>query len=455
VQANDLPWVRGVVIILRWAQNQSTDGSDLGVESNTTAGSYNYTNIETVITGYTSQTCGANLPGGGTPCIVGLIDGASSSASTNSNTPAYIYDQPWANTAPQAWVANSTYAYGQTVKYSSTYYQAQPASGSCSAGATPPTTAGACSWTSFGSTAPPQDATFSSSFPGTTNPNWPTSTTANINSATACGGSQCTDTLLQAGTPAAWETPVVQAKINWINAVMARVASQSYGTQVVYLRNSLGSGGENFTRNNTQMQLVCNNSSTCVQNAWVQAVTQIIAGAAAGKPSTATFALMTSISGGALGLTNAAADSMAAAAVANGINFGAQGMELTDVNAFAAGTTCTDDWCSLFKTYNGQVQYFELQMIAQSDPVCANGTTNSSTGCLPALLPLGSFLRYSETLFLEIYAQDYRCTYEATYTDSLCTSGNAPDIAYQQLFQQLFWAGVPSPPGYGLARGSH
>jgi hypothetical protein len=452
VQANDLPWVRGVVIIMRWAQNQVTNGLDLGVESNTVPGSYSFVNLDTVITGYTSQTCGASLPGGGTPCLVGLVDGSASSATVNANTPLYVFDQPWANAAPNPWVANSTYSYGWTVTYGGNYYQAQPASGTCSAGAVPPTTAGACSWTSFGSTAPPQDASFSSSNPGTTNPNWPVSTTANINSATACGGSACTDTLLQAGFPACWETPCLQAKVNWINNVMTHVANAPYASQVVYLRNSLGSGGENFTRNNTQLQLVCNNSSTCLQNAWVQGVSQIAAGTAAGKPANATFVGMTSISGGALGLTNANADSMAANAVANGLSFGAQGMQYSDLTAFAAGTACTDDWCALFKTYNGRTQLFELQTFAQSDPTCSTGT--SSTGCLDKLLPLGAFLRFGEPLYLEIYAQDYRCAYE-TYIDTLCTSGLAPYVTYQQLFQQLFWAGVPTPAGYGVARGSH
>jgi hypothetical protein len=453
VQLNDLPWVRGVLIILRWAQNQPTNGVDLGVESNTTAGSYNYANIDTVIEGYTSQNCGANLPGGAAPCLVALADGSSSSSTTNANIPLYVLDQPWANTAALPWVANSTYPYGWTVTYGGNYYQAQPTTGTCNAGAVPPTTPGTCVWTNFSTSAPPQDMSFSSSFPGTSNSSWPTNGNYNVNSATACGGGQCTDALLQAGFPAMFETPVLQAKINWINNVQLHLAQAPYASQLRYLRNAGGSGGENFPRNSAQLQLITGNSSTAMQNAWVQSVVQLIQGMRAGYPANATFGIETSISGGALGLSNANADSMAAAAVASGVNFGSQGMELSDVTAYQKGNACTDDWCALFTTYNGKTAFFELQMFAESDPSCS--TSVSPTGCLTALLWLGAQLRGTEPLYLEIYSQDYRGTYEPTFTDPQWTAGYAPSVSYQQLFQQLFWAGAPAPLGAGLASRTH
>ena len=101
-------------------------------------------------------------------------------------------------------------------------------------------------------------------------------------------------------------------------------------------------------------------------------------------------------------------------AVQNGIGFGSQGLEASDVNNCAGSTA---DWCSLFSEYTGRVP-LELQTLDQSCP-----TGECKTGSLVDLIPFG--VQNHATIF-EIYYQDWLRAYDPGYP------GYFP--AYQNIF---------------------
>jgi hypothetical protein len=442
----DLPYIAGVMIQIYWAQGQTVNGLDLGIESNSTQGSYNWTNFDTTINNYAAQTCGANLAGGGHPCYVALVDGSASNIpnnNPNSNTPQYVATQAAADALTPAW-APGTYSENLSVLYGGVYYQ-QNSGATC----TDVTFGSGCTWASTGAHAAPQNFAFSSGLPGTSNPNWPTSTNANINS-TTCNGAQCTATLLVAGFPAP-ETPILMAKKAFRAALLAHIKASSYSSNIVYLRVCIGEGGENWSRNNTQLQLLVGNNATRLQNQWLEYLylSESIA-VSLWKTAGVGFPLDGSFEGGQFGLTSGAADIMASYAAQLGLGMGQQGIQTNDVNNFAGGSSCSNDWCNVMQTYPNST-LFEMQSVGQSDPTNTTGPVKS----LIYLLPLYAQLRGNTKIYFEAWQGDLRCAYESGYSDSNgCTNGLAPVIAYQNLFQQL-QAGVPSPFASAMAPRTH
>jgi hypothetical protein len=102
-------------------------------------------------------------------------------------------------------------------------------------------------------------------------------------------------------------------------------------------------------------------------------------------------------------------------AVQNGIGFGSQGLEQSDVNNCAGSTA---DWCSLFNEYTGRVP-LELQTLGQSCP-----TGGCKTGSLDDLIP---FAVSNRATILEIYYQDWLTAFDPGYP------GYFP--AYQNILQ--------------------
>ncbi len=96
-------------------------------------------------------------------------------------------------------------------------------------------------------------------------------------------------------------------------------------------------------------------------------------------------------------------DYAAPIAVQNGIGFGSQGLELSDVNNCAGSTA---DWCDLFATYTGQVP-LELQTYLQSCP-----DNSCTTGSLVNLVP---WAVTNHATILEIYWQDWLVAYDPNY----------------------------------------
>lgn len=96
-------------------------------------------------------------------------------------------------------------------------------------------------------------------------------------------------------------------------------------------------------------------------------------------------------------------DYEAPVAVQNGIGFGSQGLQASDVNNCAGATA---DWCQLFGQYTGQVP-LELQTYAQSCP-----DNSCTTGSLVNLIP---FAVTNHATIFEIYYQDWLTAYDPNY----------------------------------------
>jgi hypothetical protein len=141
-------------------------------------------------------------------------------------------------------------------------------------------------------------------------------------------------------------------------------------------------------------------------------------------------------------------DFIAQVANQNGVSFGNQGLEASDITNYPS---CAGDWCNLFAQYpNTTVR--ELQTLGQSCPAsisssCPNNLS-SETGPLPPLLELATGLGGSGIPVpsvpandLELYYQDWLVAYDPDYANSLGVS-SSDQSAYQAAIQAAFGTGA-------------
>jgi hypothetical protein len=122
-------------------------------------------------------------------------------------------------------------------------------------------------------------------------------------------------------------------------------------------------------------------------------------------------------------------DFIASVAVSNGISFGNQGLEASDISNYP---NCGGDWCNIFAKYPA-TPIRELQTIAQS---CPEGTTCVSstalfTGPLDPLLPFATAHGAND---LELYYQDWLIAFDPAYANSVGAA--ADSAAYQAAIQK-------------------
>jgi hypothetical protein len=107
-------------------------------------------------------------------------------------------------------------------------------------------------------------------------------------------------------------------------------------------------------------------------------------------------------------------DFIAQVAAQNGINFGNQGLQASDITSFSSGNPCAGDWCNLFHQYPMPIR--ELQTIGQSCPQ-GNGACSGQageTGPLPALLSFATTQVPTPANDFEIYYEDWLIAYDPT-----------------------------------------
>jgi hypothetical protein len=134
-------------------------------------------------------------------------------------------------------------------------------------------------------------------------------------------------------------------------------------------------------------------------------------------------------------------DFIAQVANQNGISFGNQGLEASDITSFDSGGSCAGDWCNLFAQYPS-TKVRELQTLGQSCPAsisssCPNSLSNS-TGPLPPLLQFATGQTSPAVPVpandLELYYQDWLIAYDSDYASSLGVS-TSDQSAYQAAIQ--------------------
>jgi hypothetical protein len=106
--------------------------------------------------------------------------------------------------------------------------------------------------------------------------------------------------------------------------------------------------------------------------------------------------------------------------VSNGISYGNQGLQASDIAGIAT-LSCGADWCGLFAAHHPQIA--ELQTLGQS---CPTGTTcvnnlSALTGPLDPLLPVAI---EGQATDIEIYTADWEIAYDPT--NSLNPIAGAP-----------------------------
>ncbi len=113
-------------------------------------------------------------------------------------------------------------------------------------------------------------------------------------------------------------------------------------------------------------------------------------------------------------------DFIAPIAVADGISFGSQGLEASDITNFPS---CGGDWCNLFAKYP-KASIRELQTLAQSCPANTNcaSSLSASTGPLDPLIPFAISHGAND---LELYYQDWLIAFDPAYASSVGASGSS------------------------------
>jgi len=238
--------------------------------------------------------------------------------------------------------------------------------------------------------------------------------------------------------PLEWRPNFIKAWQAFISQVVQHYASNN---SVAYLRFGFGIGGENIPNHGT-MVAACQAEMTKyafssvpapwpdpssaqwqqVTTTWVNYLNAMLQSerslSSVRQFGTTMSPIVTS------GSDLVTPDAIASDAVALKVGIGSQGLQKSDPANYAAGPACLGgDWCANFAKYKGQVP-LELQTLNYSDPSDAN-VVGSLVNTVPFATGLG-------TQILELYVDDWMCTYDSSWngnnTYSACTAAGYPAI---------------------------
>jgi len=257
-------------------------------------------------------------------------------------------------------------------------------------------------------------------------------------------GSVCTSGIL----PIEWRPNFVKA---WQALIAQAVAHYGNNTSVAYMRFGMGIGGQTEPTNGLSSFDTNPNPTACqaqmtefgftsvaapwpdpgtpgwsnVSATWVSYLDNMLQYEQSLGTSKAIILTLSPIIYSPEDLTTI--DTAAAKAAASGIGMGNQGLEKNDPINFSEGKPCYGgDWCANFPKYISEVPT-EQQTLSDSDP-----TNQSQMGSLaPSLL---TFATSHGTEILEIYFDDWMCTYDSAWngnnhnTYSACTGAGYPAV---------------------------
>jgi hypothetical protein len=227
----------------------------------------------------------------------------------------------------------------------------------------------------------------------------------------------CTDKLGNSQMAPNWQSPLFVS--NYQAAIQALVAHYTGNHNVGYIRIGLGRGGEInlpdgwddstsgacYDAYTTKWGYTIGGSSTS-SSTWNTYLATMVGFES--PLSTQTLPLLVSITP-VNGSGYQTDDFIAPLAVQNGLSYGNQGLQASDITNFAGGGMCGADWCNLFATAPPQIS--ELQTLGQS---CPTGTTcvdslSTSTGTLEPLLPFAVARGAND---IELYYADWLIAYD-------------------------------------------
>jgi len=210
-------------------------------------------------------------------------------------------------------------------------------------------------------------------------------------------------------TPVYWQPGYAS---NWRSFIVATVNQFASDPHIGYLRFGLGTGGEGLASAGTKNPgCLAQWNAAGYQLEWPAYVHQLIAFEGSLHAS---HQLMVAIN------TFDAIpppETVAQEASQNGIGFGMEGLQASDVTAISGGQPCGhSNWCATFTQFAGTVP-LHLQTLYQSDPSGAPATGSEPPGIvrvgpLPPLLTAGLSVRAQ---IFELYAQDWLIAFDPQY----------------------------------------
>jgi hypothetical protein len=268
---------------------------------------------------------------------------------------------------------------------------------------------------------------------------WASSLSASQLDYCACGGytgngtttsGTCSNTGDTTSKPAMWEKPFYIAWQRFLAAAISHYNSVSWASQVSYVRIGYSSGGEAFDHCETQFATLAG-SLAAFKSQFLTGFGNQVTYEQSQTPAYYIMHAVNISSGG----DATWADTEASDAVAGNEGAGCEGFSYLDQVGQA---TC--DWKNIFSRYYTTSVPLELQFAT------SNGTT--------ALTPINQFLpiasmNYAKTV--EFFQADLLCAYDPNYSDSVCTSGMAPFVPFQQAIAALA-QGTPGPVGFAIRK---
>lgn len=373
----------------------------------------------TAASSFATLTCGATLHNNaGHPCYINFeLQLMSNPNIYNKDTPAWVFDQPWATTV------------GSAV----------------------------------------QDSIFCASFPqnGSASPASPASAVASLNSNNCgAGSSACTAATLSGGMPAPWETPFLAYAKGWLQQFFSYLKTASYLSQVKYFTVSIGVGTENDWICETQTGVAGTLSESIVtpatdaglKTAFTTALTGFYNYAASTRQSLglnfsliARFAMANTLTAGV-----ATDPTWAVAEVANAANFantgvgsngwknysGTNGSDLINIVGAAAACVianapaCTsNNWSKAIPAVFGKVNYIIGENCNTSDPAggaahCLDSSASGTGTQADTLWQWFTLAGAAGVNVIELNPKDIQCIANLSPI-APCVGGNAIQLAYQ------------------------
>ena len=227
---------------------------------------------------------------------------------------------------------------------------------------------------------------------------------------------------------------------NYQVAIQALVNHYGSNPNIGYIRIGLGRGGEInlpqgwndsssgacYTAYTTNWGYTVGSDASSTWNAYLQSMVQYEGGLNSPKEL---LVSITPVTGAGIAVD----DFIAPIAVTNGLSYGNQGLEASDITNFP---NCGGDWCQLFASHPPQIA--ELQTLGQSCPenTSCSDSLSTSTGPLDPLIPFAILHGAND---LELYYQDWLIAFDTTYADAAGANVAAP------LYQAAILAGAADP----------
>lgn len=488
-QASNTPTqiIDGYLIALEWTKGNSSGGIDLGYESNTVPGQYDFAKLysNNSLGFYLAQNCKTSVSSH--PCYIAISSGLTGAGGTTPMAPGYTADDfangtiltganNWPDQAANLnpWNTTTKFVVTETVSFGGQYWTLGGTVPCQPTGIVGPSADG-CPWTGPQAHAPAQDF---ATCTGTTY-NFPTGMPAqgvfNIdNTATACGGIQCTEAQLTGSIVNGLQTPVWMAhviafkafELDQKNNHPTAYAADKYNRIAMW---KVGETNPNVCEAQfeaqyglTQDQFYNNVTTKYDRQVGIFQAYQASIG----------YNVIQDVSF-SIGV-NSWADAQAALGPKYGVGIGMQGLRAGTGNAstgvpaqdyasYLTGGNGTGDWISNFKAYCAGLPECHIQEQA------ASFYDSSQTGDGRVMYPLSAlFCNAQQFCSWEGWWQEFVCA--ADTGGSAPANGNCPTPgpagtsgptaspiplqSYFTVLQQAGKYGIPAPLSAGVSRGN-